>query len=385
MRFEFATATRIIFGPGTIEEVGHLAAEMGKRVFVVAGSSVGRARAVLKQLEKEKIGYVSFNVTGEPTTMMAKAGIELACQSKSDLVVSIGGGSVMDTGKVIAAMLTNGGGLEDYLEVVGRGKPIRENPVPHIAIPTTAGTGAEVTCNAVLSVPEHQVKVSMRSALMFPRLAVVDPVLTYTMSPAVTASTGLDAMTQLMEAFVCNKANPLTDGICREGLMRAGHSLRRAYENGSNETAREDMAMASLFSGLALSNAKLGAVHGFAGPLGGMIRAPHGVICARLLPFVMQANVQALQSRQADSETMARYDEVALLLTGRATAKAIDGVKWVQELCEALKVPSLGKFGLKEQDFPAVVAKAQKSSSMKGNPITLTDTELIGILEKAIM
>jgi alcohol dehydrogenase class IV len=203
------------------------------------------------------------------------------------------------------------------------------------------------------------------------------------MPPSVTASTGLDALTQLMEAYVSNKSNPLTDGICREGLKRAARSLRQAYEQGDNELAREDMALASLFGGLALANAKLGAVHGFAGPLGGMISAPHGVICARLLPYVMQANVQALQSRTPDSPALARFDEVAQLLTGANTARAADGVRWVRELCSMLKVPSLAQFGLKEQDYPTVVAKSQKSSSMKGNPIALTEDALMEILQRS--
>ena len=383
MRFEFATANRIIFGPGTICEVASLSAEMGNLACVVTGRTIERAGPLLEQLEQQGIEYVTFNVAGEPTTTAAKAGVELARQAKSNLVVSIGGGSVLDTGKVIAAMLTNSGDLEDYLEVVGAGKALSHSPVPHIAIPTTAGTGAEVTRNAVLNVPEHNVKVSMRSPMMLPRLAVVDPILTHSMPPSITASTGLDALTQLMEVYVSNKANPLTDSICREGLKRAGRALRSAYDDGGNQIAREDMALASLFSGLGLANAKLGAVHGFAGPLGGMISAHHGAICARLLPFVTEVNVRALQSREADSAALVRYDEVAELLTGKATARAADGVAWVQDLCAALKVPPLTEFGLKKQNFPTIVAKSQRSSSMKGNPIELTEDELLEILKKA--
>ncbi len=383
MRFEFATANRIIFGPGTLKEVAPLSAEMGKHACVVTGRTIERAGPLLEQLTQKGVEYVAFNVAGEPTTTAAKAGVALARQAKSNLVISIGGGSVLDTGKVVAAMLTNSGELEDYLEVVGAGKPLSHSAAPHIAIPTTAGTGAEVTRNAVLNVPEHRVKVSMRSPLMLPRMAVVDPVLTYSMPPSVTASTGLDALTQLMEVYVSNKANPLTDGICREGLRRAGRSLHRAYEDGNNQTAREDMALASLFSGLGLANAKLGAVHGFAGPLGGMISAPHGVICARLLPFVMDVNVRALKSREENSAALARYDEIAQLLTGKAAAQAADGVAWVQDLCAALKVPPLAEFGLKERDFPKIVAKSKRSSSMKGNPIELTEDELLEILKKA--
>jgi len=384
VRFEFATATRIIFGPGSLREVAPRAAEIGRRAFVVTGRTIDRAAPLLEQLTKQGIEYVTFNVPGEPTTALAFEGVQHARQADCDSVIGIGGGSVLDTGKVIAALLTNGGDVLDYLEVIGDGQQLAEIPAPFIAIPTTAGTGSEVTRNAVLGSPDHRIKVSMRSPLMLPRLAVVDPELTHSMPPAVTASTGLDAITQLMEPYVSNKANPLTDGICREGLRRAARSIRRAYEDGSNPAAREDMSLASLFGGLALANAKLGAVHGFAGPLGGMFSAPHGDICARLLPFVMEANVQALQARAPRSPALARYDEVAQILTGMATARATDGIAWVQDLCAALKVPPLAGFGLKEADLPTVVAKSEKASSMKGNPMTLTDKELAQILRKAI-
>jgi alcohol dehydrogenase class IV len=383
MRFEFATATRIIFGPGTIIEAASLSAEMGKRAFVITGSSTERAQPLLEALGKQGIDYVTFSVPGEPTTTIAVTAAQAARQTESDMIISIGGGSVLDTGKVAAAMLTNIGELEDYLEVLGAGRALSQPAAPHIAIPTTAGTGAEVTRNAVLSVPEHHVKVSMRSPYMLPRLAMVDPVLTHSMPPDVTASTGLDALTQLLEVYVSGQANPLTDGICREGLRRAGRSLRRAYEDGNDSDARQDMAIASLFSGLGLANAKLGAVHGFAGPLGGMYSAPHGVICARLLPFVMEANVKALKQRDANSPALAKYAEAARLLTGSNLAKAADAVAWVRELCLALKVPSLACYGLKEQDFEIVTSKAKKSSSMKGNPVELTDDELLNIIRQA--
>jgi alcohol dehydrogenase class IV len=357
---------------------------MGSSAIVVTGRTIERAEPVLKQLHKEGIKVITFNVDGEPTTTIAKAAVERARRGRCDLVISIGGGSAIDTGKAVAAMLTNSGELEDYLEVVGRGQALTERAAPHIAIPTTAGTGAEVTHNAVLEAAEHKRKVSMRNRLMLASAAVIDPELTYSMPPGLTASTGLDALTQLIEAYVCIKANPLTDGICREGLRRAGRSLRKAYEDGSDEGAREDMATASLFSGLALANAGLGAVHGFAGPLGGMIHAAHGMICARLLAYVMGVNVRALRERAADSAALTRYDEIGQLLTGSDTARASDGVGWVEELCEALDVPSLGKLGLKEEEVATAAASSRKSGSMKGNPIALTDDELVEVLRKSL-
>jgi len=384
MRFEFATAMRIIFGPGTVGEVPSLAAGFGQRAFVVTGQNQARAIPLLEQLNGQGIEFTTYPVTGEPTTTVALEGAWQARKVGAQMVIGLGGGSVLDAGKAIAALLTNSGDLFDYLEVIGRGQPLKEPSAPYIAIPTTAGTGAEVTRNAVLASPEHKVKVSLRSPTMLPRLAVVDPELTYSMPPAVTASTGLDALTQVMEPYVSHLANPLTDAVCRKGIQRAGRSLRRAFDNGQDTEARKDMALASLFGGLALANAKLGAVHGFAGPIGGMFPAPHGAICARLLPFVMETNVNALASREPDSSALARYDDVARLLTGDDTARSADGVAWVQELSQALAVPPLSDFGMTQEDIPAVVAKAKNASSMKGNPIVLSEEELSAILAEAL-
>ena len=270
MRFEFATATRILFGPGSVTEVAPAAAALGRRALLVTGRNVERSAPLREGLNAQGVVAVTFAVAGEPTVDIARADVQRARETECDLVIGLGGGSVLDTGKAIAALLANGGDPLDYVEVIGRGQTLTKPSAPYIAIPTTAGAGAEVTRNAVLASPEHRVKVSLRSPLMFPRLAVVDPELTYSLPPAVTASTGLDALTQLIEPFVSNSANPLTDALCREGMRRAAPSLRRAYENGRDATAREDMAVASLFGGLALANAKLGAVHGCASPLGGL-------------------------------------------------------------------------------------------------------------------
>ncbi len=385
MRFEFSTAGRILFGPGTSDQLAEIATAFGNRAFLVLGGNPRRFGRILDQLASAGIAIEVFRVTGEPTTPMAQAAVVSARWAQSQVVIAIGGGSVIDTGKVVAAMLRNEGELLDYLEVVGAGKPLWGEPVPYIAVPTTAGTGAEVTRNAVLRVPEHSVKVSMRSPLLLPQVALVDPLLTHSMPPELTASTGLDALTQLIEPFVSNKANPMTDGVCREGLHRAGRSLRRAFRDGNDAQAREDMSISSLFSGLALANAALGAVHGFAGPLGGITDAPHGTICGKLLPYVIETNVSALQARSPDSQALTRFDEVARILTGKPTARASDAVSWLQELCAEFKLPGLSKYGLRREDLPAVAAQAKKASSMRGNPIELRDDELIEILAKAMI
>lgn len=384
MQFEFATSARILFGAGRVHEVGALAADVGKRAFVITGKTTERAAPLFDALAANNIEAATFAVSGEPTTDIAQEATQQAKAAECDLVIGFGGGSPLDTGKAVAALLTNGGVPLDYLEVIGKGQPITQPAAPYIAIPTTAGTGTEVTRNAVLKSPQHRVKVSLRSALILPRIAVIDPELTYSLPPDVTASTGLDAFTQVLEPFVSLKANPMTDALCREGLSRAARSLRTAYEHGDDVEAREDMAGGSLFGGLALANAKLGAVHGFAGPAGGMFPAPHGAVCARLLPFAMEMNVRALQERFKSSEALQRYDEIARIFTGSDVAVASDGVEWVQDLCAALDVPPLSRYGMSADDIPTLVQKAGKSSSMKGNPVTLTPDEMTAILQQAL-
>jgi alcohol dehydrogenase class IV len=384
MRFEFATANHIIFGQGTLPEVGPLARSMGTRVFVVTGHSLERVTPVLLQLESQGPAYTCFQVPGEPSIDLVAEAVNLARRESCDLVIAMGGGSAMDTGKAVAAMLTNEGDLLTYLEVVGQGKAMTQHPVPMIAIPTTAGTGAEVTRNAVLSVPQHQRKVSMRHAWMLPDIALIDPELTYHLPPDITATTGLDAITQLIEPFVSCQGNPLTDSLCREGLQRAARSLKTAYLEGPHVQAREDMAIASLFGGLALANARLGAVHGFAGPIGGLINAPHGAVCGRLLPLVMDANIKALENRAPDSPALARYQALGPLLTGDPQACASDAVAWVQDLCKTLKIPTLKQLGLTSTLIAEVARQSRDSSSMKGNPIALGREELEVILLKAL-
>jgi alcohol dehydrogenase class IV len=382
--FEFATAGRIIFGAGKLNELGKQI-EAGTRhlLFVRGGSSdaIGHVREILAGLE---IPFTEFQVHGEPTIDVVREGLEAA--RGCDGVIGLGGGSVLDTGKAIAALVTNPGDLFDYLEVIGKGQPLVLAPLPYIAIPTTAGTGAEVTRNAVLEAPEQNVKVSLRSPLMLPRLALVDPELTYNLPPEITASSGLDALTQLIEPFVSIKANPLTDALCREGMSHAQRSLRRAYENGEDQEARQGMSLASLFGGLALANAALGAAHGFAGPLGGMLHAPHGVLCARFLPLVMEANIKALEMRQPEHPALERYTEIARILTGEQDATALDGARWTSELVDDLKIPRLSAYGMRPEDFALreAVQKTQKASSFKGNPIPLNEKELTAILEQAL-
>ncbi len=384
MRFEFASATRIVFGPGTLREVGPLARQFGTRALVVTGADPSRAEPLLAILREQGLSINTLSVRGEPEVEAVRQGVALAKQEGCSMVIAFGGGSALDAGKAVAAMLTNAGELLDYLEVIGRGQALTSPSAPFIAIPTTAGTGTEVTRNAVLASPQHRVKVSLRSLLMLPKVAVVDPELTCHLPPAVTASTGLDALTQLIEPYLSSRANPMTDPLCVDGIRRAARSLRRAYQDGSDVHARMDMSVASLFGGLALANAGLGAVHGFAGPIGGQFPAPHGAVCAALLPHVLEANLRALRLRQPGADALRRIEEVARLVTGSPTASAEAGINWVRTLVANLSIPGLGSYGLTHAHAAELVAKASQASSMKANPISLTPEELTGILDRAL-
>jgi len=383
VNFEFAAPSRIIFGEGRLADVPKIVSAMGSRALVVEGRS-GRAESLVRQLGDVGLATTTLQVSSEPTIALVEAGLAQARRERCDVVVALGGGSVVDAGKAISALLTNDAPVRDYLEVIGKARPLANRAAPFIAIPTTAGTGAEVTRNAVLMAEDEQVKVSLRSPLMLPAVAVIDPELTYSLPPSVTASTGLDALTQCIEPFVSPQANPLSDAVAREGMHRASGALLRAFRDGSDREARRDMAVASLCGGLALANAKLGAVHGFASPLCGMFPVPHGMACARLLPLIAEINVRALRARMPNAVALARYDEVARIVTGDASARAEDAAVWLRELVAELSVPGLASYGVKGGDIPRVVAAARQASSMQGNPIVLTDAELCEALGAAI-
>jgi alcohol dehydrogenase class IV len=379
LRFEFASAQRIVFGPGVIRELPAIALGFGKRAFVVTGKDRIRRAGILAELEAAGMTCAIFAVPGEPTVDLVRAGAASLRIAASDVVIALGGGSVIDAGKAIAALAANPGDVLDYLEIVGRGSPLLNPSIPFIAVPTTAGTGSEVTRNAVLGSPEHRVKASLRSAFMLPRVALVDPELTVGLPREIAANTGLDALTQLIEPYVSNRANPITDALCLDGLRQAARCLSALGQPES----RAGMSYASLLGGLALANAGLGVVHGFAAPIGGMFNAPHGGVCAAILPHGMAANLKALRERAPESPAIERYQEIARILTGHPKATPEDALEWVAKLVAALGIPPLSRYGITEADTEAIVDKAARSSSMKANPITLTPEELATVLRKA--
>lgn len=381
MSFEFATATRIIFGSGTLSQISGVARDLGKRALIVTGRDPARALPLVQRLDESGITSATFSVKGEPQLETITLGLALARSEKCDLVIGFGGGSAIDAGKAIAAMMTNQGELLDYVEVIGRGRPLTQPSAPFIAIPTTAGTGAEVTRNAVLGSPEHRVKVSLRSPLMLPRVALVDPALTLGLPSAVTATTGLDALTQLLEAYVSTRANPMTDALCEQGIRLAARALARAFTHPHDLAAREDMSLAAMYSGIALANAGLGAVHGFAAPIGGMFSAPHGTVCAALLPHVWETNLSAVNARGTDPQRQ-RFAQAARLLTGESEGNA--AINWLRNISTRLAIPPLRACGIAESDFGDIVTRAQQASSMKANPVVLIPDELVAILMEAL-
>ena len=379
MQFEFATASRIVFRSGASEDLPGIVREFGRRVLVVTGKNPERLAGLIGRMESSGLSCSVFSASGEPTLGVVRQGVERA-RDGCEVVIGVGGGSAIDAAKAIAALTTNSGEPLDYLEVIGKGQPLGSAPLPFIAVPTTAGAGAEVTRNAVLGSPEHGVKASLRSSQLLAKVALIDPDLTFDLPPAITANTGLDTLTQLVEPFVSVRANVFTDQFCRDGLPRVAQFLRKAYRNGHDREARESMSFASLLSGLSLANAGLGVVHGFAAPLGGMLHdAPHGALCAAVLPHGMAVNIRALRQRSTDVKALERYREAAFLLSGDSDAQAEDGAAWVARLCVQLGAPALRTFGFKEDQIPELVEKAAKANSMKGNPIQLTTAELTEI------
>jgi alcohol dehydrogenase class IV len=380
--FEFSTATEIVFGRGRIAELGKRARAVGQRALLVTGAHPERVRAVIERSGAEELVAASISVRAEPTTDDVRRGVDVARAAGVDIVIAIGGGSALDAAKAVGALATNPGEPLDYLEVVGRGAPLTRVSLPCLLAPTTAGTGTEVTKNAVLAVESERVKVSLRSLSMLPRLALVDSELTHGVPPSVTAATGLDALTQVMEPYVSNARGPLTDALALEGMRRSARSLQRAFDDGSDADARDDLALTSLFGGLCLANAKLGAVHGLAGPLGGTLAAPHGALCARLLPEVMASNLS--QARvEKNLDIVERYAEVARVLTGARDAAPERGIEWVRELVEALGIPRLASYGFVPAMLDDIVTRARVSSSMKGNPVELGSDAIARIVELA--
>lgn len=376
--FSFMTATEIRFGRGVASEAPARIAALGPRVLLVHGASAERAAWLEEALEVAGCALATLATPGEPDTALIDSGLATARAHDAQVVVALGGGAAIDAGKAIAALTPATRPMLDHLEVVGRGLPLDAAPLPFVAMPTTAGTGAEVTRNAVIAVPEHRRKVSLRDPRMLPRLALVDPALTDRCPRAVTLASGLDAVTQVIEPYLSTRANPMTDALCRDAIPRGLTALKHLMD-GEDAGSRDAMAWVSLAGGLALANAGLGAVHGLAGPLGGLSGAPHGAICGTLLPHVLAANA----AHAAEAETRARMDEVRGWIAGTLGGAPADAFENLADWSRGAGLPGLEALGIDAAHRDAAAEAASASSSMKANPVPLSADALSELMEKA--
>lgn len=388
VKFSFRTTPEIVFGAGTLSQAPTIVARYGRRCLLVTGkhslSRSGQLQNLEESLAKQGCASIHCVVDGEPDLAIADACARLARENHCDVVLAVGGGSVIDAAKAAGALATHDGEALDYIEAVGRGRTIDKPTLPLIAVPTTAGSGSEVTKNAVLRVPELRVKRSIRSDFMVPCVAVIDPALIASAPRSVAASSGLDALTHLIEAYLSKAAQPMTDALVVPGMSMAYRSLVALAQNKSNAESNEAMALAALWGGIALANAGLGAVHGLVAPLGGLCAVPHGSGCGCLLAATFATNVRALRTRAPQSPALARADHIArILLPEGETERTPERVAHeLQQLRRNLDVPPLATYGVSEMDFAGVI-EGSRAGSMRHNPIDLTDEELADILRQS--
>lgn len=380
MNFQFYTPTQLVVGRGESARVGEFAANRGGKAFVVLDQSAqsnGIAQGILDSLTSKKIPIVEHvKPAGEPSIEMVNAAVEAASKTQSGLIVSLGGGSAIDLGKAAAGLVANGGKIEDYLEGVGKGSKLDKPALPHIAIPTTAGTGAEVTRNAVIRSSEGRFKKSIRSTSLYPAVAILDAELTVPLPPEQTAYSGMDAITQLIEAILCRNATPITDALALYGLELALPSIREAYRNGAAIEHRENLLLASTLSGICLANAGLGLAHGFASGLGALYDIPHGKACAILLPHAMKfcrcARMDKLSRvgrAIADNQELRKGEYTDLLIQYIVDLNAEFGIP-----------PDLRALNIPKDEYPLLVTMSM-GNSMSGSPITITETIALTLLE----
>jgi alcohol dehydrogenase class IV len=361
----------IVYGDNTVDTLGDYVKKYGNRaVLIYGGTSLaksGNYERVMKILKKNSIDVSEISgITHDPDEITVKDVVEKVNGFRTDVILGIGGGSVMDTAKAASIIATNGGEVSAYWE----GKSFTRPSIPFIALPTTSGTGTEVTKNAVITSRDKSFKKSIRSEYMIPDIALVDPTLTYGAPPDVTATTGLDALIQNLEGYTSKNAGPITDTFARKGIELAGEYLLRVVRNPEDTEAREGMSLASLYGGITLFNAGLGLAHGLSHPIGIRFDIPHGKACAITLPMVMEMNYSARRER---------YDETGMLLAGKTNG--VDAVHW---LLEELGVSTkLGDYGIRKEDIPRIVAES-KGGSRNYNPVSHDDETVARMLEKML-
>lgn len=387
MNFAFRTAAEIVFGTGESTQAPKRVARLGRRALLVTGKTSiersGTLSVFTDGLDREGVDWVRWRVDREPDTALADEGARLCADGRFDVILAVGGGSVMDAAKAVAALAANEGGALEYIEEVGGGRALSRPVLPIVAVPTTAGSGSEVTRNTVLRIPDLGVKRSIRSDSLLPRVAIVDPALSGAAPAPVAASAGLDALTHLIEAYTSLGAQPTTDALVLPGIRLALQGLRALSATATTTGSHEAMALASVWGGIALANAGLGAVHGLVAPLGGRCSVAHGDACGCLLPATLEVNVRALEARAPESAALARYRAVARLVVSEDEPTPARMAQELGTLRRKLGVKSLGALGVSEKDLPGIVA-GSRAGSMKYNPIELTDEELSEILERSL-
>jgi alcohol dehydrogenase class IV len=378
--FQFMTPTKIVFGPGALEQSLSIVNQYGYSVLLVTGENSQRASIVIDYLLEQNMRYQHLAVSGEPNITMVEEAAAVSRRFKPDMVIAMGGGSAIDMGKSLAAIIPNQGNVYDYVEVVGRNVPLKSNSLPMITIPTTASTGAEVSNKAVLRSAQDQVKVSLRSPNIFPDIAIVDPSLTYTTKASIVSRGAMATFNHLLEAYVCGEPNPLTDMICEQGLKKLSENVIAATVD-ADAKAREQLSFAATLGGIAISNVKLGAAHGLSSSLGGKLNIAHSIITARLAPIVMAENI-AVAQQEGRADIIARYKIVSEIMTKNSHARHDDCIGWAQMMLEQLRLPSLTDYGICQTSFDQVARDALQSNSIKGNPVPLTEQRLIYILQQ---
>jgi alcohol dehydrogenase class IV len=363
--FAFSTAGTIRFGRGVAQDAAAVAAGFSTSVLVLHGRTPARAGWLLDDLRRRGAEVLAIACPGEPDLTLVEDALAAARPAAPGVVVAVGGGAAIDLGKALAALIPNPAGPLAYLEVVGEGRALDVAPLPVIAVPTTAGTGSEVTKNAVIGVPAHRRKVSLRDPRMIPRIALVDPALTDRTPAAVTFASGLDAVTQVIEPYVSTVANPLTDALCRDAIPRGLAALVR-LSAAEDPAARDDIALASLCGGIALANAGLGAVHGLAAVIGGRTRAAHGAICAALLPHVLTANAAAVPP---DSAAAARLQDVRAWIAAALSVPPAGALETLASWSRHVGIPRIADMAIDEADIPAIGSEARSASSSRANPV----------------
>ena len=376
--FALIAPNRTIFGRDCRVSAAAEIAQIGSRVLLVRGRSVPWVDELAMQLTRLGCHLEIVFSAGEPDLDDVRNAVAVARDHKADCIVSVGGGATLDLGKAVAGLCTSEGDIAEYLEL-GNASPRQLNdPRPFIAIPTTAGTGAEATRNAVISVSERQMKISLRDPRLVPDLSIIDPALTDGSPKELTLASGLDAITQLIESFLCNRTNPTTDALCEANIHPAVVALRRLMDQ-EDSRAREVLSRASFLSGIALSNSGLGIIHGLASVIGGRGVA-HGVICGRLLSSGLAVNMEALKRRASNVE---RFEKVNLWLADALGAPGESGPSALRSFVDFNGLPSLYDLGIAETDFDSIAKLGATASSTKANPVTLDHTEICRIMRRA--